>query len=182
MSIFTLSNIEALCKELHPDVYFHPTTLGYIDYLLIPYRNALNANIENYAYWIESTFPEYFGQFLLKKVNDRLSSTGYQGEGIEETKFNILRYIAQEIIDLTGNLGRDEYKGTVIPWDINKVISHDPEMILMFKIEYNLTSEIINAGTENEFIRQDKIMINYHWKLLVVSFCFRLLLMLILIL
>lgn len=126
MQAMTFKYISDLCKELQPEIYYHPTAIAYIQYLVTPYAETIEIT-QNLVSWAETAFPGYFAQGIAKQI---------KSEPIATRKVAAVKYILADLIELSGNIARDEYGGIVLPWDIYYVISQDAELPDVFGIPH----------------------------------------------
>lgn len=126
MQAMTFKYISDLCKELQPGIYYHPTAIAYIQYLVTPYAETIEMT-QNLMSWAETAFPQYFAMGLAKQIKSAQIAT---------RKVAAIKYILADLIELSGNIARDNYGGTVLPWDVYFVISQDAELPDVFGIPH----------------------------------------------
>lgn len=132
MTTLTIDEIIAIGIEEHHSLIVHPTSAAYLQTLLTPYSKAIeHATIEEITQWIPLAFPaELAARILNRWVLIRITEQERLGTGnfdriIVTMKKFIVKYLAEIILGIAGDIASDDEDGSILPWDIQKAISHE---------------------------------------------------------
>lgn len=142
MNALTTDKIIFIGTQVHPHCYIHPTSIAYIQSLLIPFVEVIDpAPLEGVLQWIPLAFPGELAEHATSELLKARLNTIKELEKLEEdpavqtaAKDAIIQYIVERLIELGGNKARDVNDNIIIPWDIQRGISNDMELSEMFHI------------------------------------------------
>lgn len=158
MNILTFEALKKITNQLRPEAILHPASAAYVSMLVKPYADVLEtASIEGMQQWLPLAFPGKLAEgataALNKAVTDKITTyneAAKEAKGVElleEEQYNttvpevitagkeaIIHYLAAKVLELAGNVARDNNDDNIYPWDVQLAIGNDPELSKMLGV------------------------------------------------
>ena len=137
MNTLTAANIAQIANEAHPEVLVHNVTVAYIQELIRPYAEAINAaDVAGIEQWLPLAFhgmAEGMKMSVDAAITKMLSDNPTVGKD-ETARETVVLYIISELVDKASKYAMEKSDATVIPWDVQAVIAQNPELSKVFGI------------------------------------------------
>lgn len=140
MDIISSEEIVNMYNITHPNFYPHPTTVIYLQALLLPYITILNhaTNIDSIIQWIPMAFlPEHSHSISsnIERLPELYIANKQDTRVLTSVKNTIIKYLLTELIELSWDIV--DYEGEryiILPWDILRAITDSVELAEMFGV------------------------------------------------
>lgn len=147
MNINTVENINRIAQEIYPERDYLPTTLTYIQLLIIPFAEAVDqaVDVNSLIQWIPLVFKGDLFRDVMEKLNiadGRLASI--RAAVVESLIEEIIKAVEHE--NQTNGI---EFHW-VVPWDVKDAIAKDHELRALFQlnVEDNKLPITITVGPD----------------------------------
>lgn len=136
MNALTADAITAVGSRVHTDLVFHPTSIAYVQTLLTPYAEALEAaqDVAGITAWVPLALPGRLGVNALSEItkatkdNFREEDANADPAIVAVVKAVVIECLVSETIALFGQFVPKNYTTTILPWDLQRGIGNDQEL------------------------------------------------------
>lgn len=151
MNAITSDYIIYVSSQVHPDNVLHPTSIAYVQSLLGPYAEAIETatTTDAISQWVPLAYQGELAKHATSEMGKAILKNPENDVAV--AKIAVIEYLVAEILELAGNLTRDQQDETVVPWDIQRAIGNDEELSRMFGIASTDTKlpVIITVGPQH---------------------------------
>lgn len=137
MNTLTAANITQIANEARPEVLVHNVTVAYIQELIRPYAEAISAaDFAGIEQWLPLSFhgmAEGMKMSVDTAITKMLSDNPTAGKD-ETARETVVLYIISELVDKASKYAMEQSDATVMPWDVQAIISQNPELSKVFGI------------------------------------------------
>lgn len=148
-----------ISQQANVGMVIHDTSVSYIQTLLLPFATEIE-NITDIDTLIKSIFPQtlFLKGHIIEYIYANIKSdvTLNNPEDIAAAKNSVIEYLVLDIVELAGHSARESRDSTIIPWDIQKVITNSGELPEIFGVRQTdkylpVTVELVQG---NPFIHE----------------------------